>query len=308
MTPIFFHPKQRSSYDFVSLSKIPMFVDQSIREPMSDFEPLQGKDFEAAHSPTYVRDVFSLATTNGFGNRNPSVNESLRYSNASFLAACRHVMENGGVACSASQGFHHAHFDHGYGYCTFNGLMIAATRAVERAGRVLILDGDAHKGDGTDDIIERIRVERFVTNVTRRRGFTDRMSGWNANMWHQWANDLLSHLSPGIIFYQAGADAWDQDPYGAGYLSFEGLAMRDRAVFEAARDFNIPLVWNLAGGYSTPTQKVVDIHLQTLNICDEVYDVKRTSTVGLPEGDNQDPRGNNREGAGVAEGADGQKA
>jgi hypothetical protein len=50
----------------------------------------------------------------------------------------------------------------------------------------------------------------------------------------------------------------------------EQLAMRDRAIFQAARDFETPLVWNLAGGYSHPTQKVVDIHLQTLIICDEV--------------------------------------
>ena len=271
MTPIFFHPKQRSSYDFVSLSKIPMFIDQSIRIPHSDFEPFSDQQFMRAHEPKYVHNVFSQRTVNGFGNRNPSVNESLRYSNASFLAAARSALENRIVTCSASQGFHHAHYNNGYGYCTFNGLMIAAADLVEKAGKILILDGDAHLGDGTDDIIDELRLEKHVINVTRGRGFKEQMTNWTVqNIWDQWASDLLSHYRPGIIFYQAGADAWDQDPYNAGYLSMEQLAMRDRAIFQAARDFKTPLVWNLAGGYSHPTQKVVDIHLQTLNICDEV--------------------------------------
>jgi acetoin utilization deacetylase AcuC-like enzyme len=309
MTPIFFHLKQRSSYDFVSLSKIPMFVDQSMRLPKTDFEPLKDQKFMTVHAPKYVHNVFSLRTVNGFGNRNPSVNESLRYSNASFLNAANYVLDDHPVACSASQGFHHAHFDNGYGYCTFNGLMIAAAHVAEWAQKVLIIDGDAHMGDGTDDIIEYLRLEKQVVNVTKNRGFSDRMAGWNENMWHQWANDLLSHHAPGIIFYQAGADAWDQDPYNAGYLSLEGLAMRDRAVFTAARDFKIPLVWNLAGGYSHPTQKVVDIHLQTLNICDEVY----YGEIGLPtlpgeatNGGGQDARGDREEGARSSEGASGQ--
>ena len=37
MTPLYFSPKQRTTYDFVSLSKIPLFVEQSGREPITDF-------------------------------------------------------------------------------------------------------------------------------------------------------------------------------------------------------------------------------------------------------------------------------
>ena len=303
MTPIFFHPKQRAVYNFVSLTKIPMFVDQSIREPRSDFEPFDEERFMKVHAPKYVSNVFSLRTVNGFGNRNPSVNESLKYSNASFKAAASYALDNRTVACSASQGFHHAHFDNGYGYCTFNGLMIAAAELVDRAGKVLILDGDGHHGDGTDDIIDVLKLERHVYNITRGRGFDRRMAGWSQAMWNQWGYNLLSHYEPGIIFYQAGADAWDQDPYGAGYLSLVSLAMRDRAIFEAARDFGLPLVWNLAGGYSEPTQKVVDIHLQTLNICDEVYDVKSAVDSGLSERDHQDSPRDHREGTGSPEGS-----
>jgi acetoin utilization deacetylase AcuC-like enzyme len=90
-------------------------------------------------------------------------------------------------------------------------------------------------------------------------------------MWQSFAKGLIRSSKAGIILYQAGADAWDQDPYGAGYLSKEGLAARDRGIFTAAREAGVPLVWNLAGGYSKPMQDTIDIHLQTLAISDEVY-------------------------------------
>lgn len=278
MTPLYFSPKQRTTYDFVSLSKIPLFVEQSGREPITDFEPFEDRHFHRAHSPNYVADVFSLRRVNGFGNRNATVNESLRYSNAGFLAAALDVLEHGGIACSATQGFHHAHYDNGYGYCTFNGLMIAATQVMERCGKVLILDGDGHLGDGTDDITDVLGLERYVVNVTRGRGFTSNMEHWNQNMWDNWTWGLIQRHKPGIIFYQAGADAWIEDPYNAGYLSLEGLACRDRAIFKVALEEKIPVVWNLAGGYSTPMQQVVDIHLQTLRISDEVLNEQKQSS------------------------------
>jgi acetoin utilization deacetylase AcuC-like enzyme len=186
MTPLYFSPKQRTTYYFVSLTKIPLFVKQSGREPITDFEPFEDRHFHRAHSPNYVADVFSLRRVNGFGNRNATVNESLRYSNAGFLAAALDVLEHGGIACSATQGFHHAHYDNGYGYCTFNGLMIAATQVMERCGKVLILDGDGHLGDGTDDITDVLGLERYVVNVTRGRGFASNMEHWNQNMWDNW--------------------------------------------------------------------------------------------------------------------------
>jgi len=42
-----------------------------------------------------------------------------------------------------------------FGYCTFNGLVIAAREALmSGVSKVLIIDGDAHYGDGTDSCVE----------------------------------------------------------------------------------------------------------------------------------------------------------
>lgn len=270
MTPIYYSPKQQCSYDFISLKKIPVFVKQSKRKPVSQFEPFDERDFIFAHSRNYVRRVFNGEETNGFGNKLSEVNETLRYSNASFLAAAERAFYSGGVACSASQGFHHAHYNMGWGYCTFNGLMIAAHRLLANVNRVLIIDGDGHYGDGTEDIIRQMRLENDVAHVGRGVLGNDQHK-WTAAEWEAFAVDLIRRLRPGIIFYQAGADAWIDDPYKAGYLSMEGLAARDRGIFKAARDAQVPVVWNLAGGYADPMQKTIDIHLQTLKISDEVF-------------------------------------
>lgn len=274
MTPIFYHPNQDVQYDFISVNKIPEFVRQSNRLPHL-FKPYEIEDFYLAHDRGYVDRVFKGTTQNGFGNTDAQLNDSLRYSNGSFWAAVQHVLVYGGVACSASQGFHHASWDQGYGYCTFNGLAIAAAKVLRAhdIGRVVIIDGDGHEGDGTNEIIRHYaELQDRVSNITRPSLGRGIQSSWNVEMWEVFARSLIRYHKPGIIFYQAGADAWEKDPYGAGYLTLEGLAARDRGIFTAARGAGIPVVWNLAGGYADPMQDTVDIHVQTLKISDEVYD------------------------------------
>lgn len=90
-------------------------------------------------------------------------------------------------------------------------------------------------------------------------------------MWLDWTHGLIEKHGPGIILYQAGADAWIHDPYGSGYLDRVQLAKRDRGIFLGAKEAGVPLVWNLAGGYSTPIEKTLAIHLETLTHSDKVY-------------------------------------
>jgi len=277
-TPLFYHPDQDVVFDWISTKKIPEFVRQSDRKYHIP-TPLTVDQIAVAHDPKFVRSVMDGGTENGFGNRNPEINRSLLASNGSFLAAAVHALDNGGVACSASQGFHHAHWDHCYGYCTFNGLMVAAVHLLERYDiqRVMIVDGDGHYGDGTDNIIELLGLRDQVPHITRDNFGKLRFAGASTAKWKMYFEDLLKDHKPGIIMYQAGADAWDQDPYGVGYLSVKGLMRRDSGMFEAAKDAGIPLVWNLAGGYADPMQKTIDIHLNTLSMSDWVYNATSIS-------------------------------
>lgn len=273
MTPIFYTPAQTAEFGFISMSKIPEFVRQSGREPVGGFGPLSPKEIAVAHSPDYVDDVLTCRADNGFGNRDRSVTNTTRYTTANIVAATEWVIEGDNpVACSATQGFHHAHYDNCYGYCTFNGLMIAALRAIDLLGAsVLIIDGDGHPGDGTDDIIRKLSLMDQVVNIDRGHLAHGTRPTWNVRMWGAYFTHLINLYRPGIILYQAGADAWEGDPYDAGYLSKEGMQHRDEGLFKAAADAEIPVVWNLAGGYTDPMQGTIDIHLQTLRVSDEVY-------------------------------------
>lgn len=271
-TPIFYHSAQKVSYSFISVSKIPIFIEQSGGEIRGDFSPYQFNDFCVAHSPGYVEGVLSNRKPNGFGTMDEELTNSLRYTSAGHWAAVKHVLKEGGVACSATQGFHHAGYRTGGGFCTFNGLMITAIKAIqEGVQNVLIIDGDGHYGNGTEDIIKQMGLESRVAHITRPEIGRPIQYHWNTRMWQSFARDLIRSSKPGIILYQAGADAWDQDPFNAGYLSKEGLASRDRGIFTAAREAEVPLVWNLAGGYANVMQDTIDIHLQTLRISNEVY-------------------------------------
>ena len=268
-TPIFYHPKQRVGHNFISVQKIPEFVRQSNRETLT-FEPFKREDFLLAHSPKFVDEVLSCKIPNGFGTRDFEINEALHYSNASLWAAAENAMKYKTIACSASQGFHHAHFNSCGGYCTFNGLVIAAIKALKQVGKVLIIDGDAHFGDGTEDCLETLKLKDKIINVTRDEIGATNHSNFTKEEWGNFTRELLNRHQPGLVIYQAGADAWDEDPYRCGYLSMDGLKARDTGIFRAVKELKIPIAWNLAGGYTDPMQKTINVHLQTLD-CSDIY-------------------------------------
>ena len=172
------------------------------------------------------------------------------------------------IACSPSSGFHHAHFDNAYGFCTFNGLVVAAVELKQRKliDRLLILDCDQHYGDGTQDIIERLRID-WIAHVTHggRLQCTYRDK---AGMIEQIKRTLPEFTGPrSLVLYQAGADCHVDDPLG-GFLTTDDMRERDELVFRLAVAHCVPLVWNLAGGYQRDMRgsirPVLDLHKNTM--------------------------------------------
>jgi acetoin utilization deacetylase AcuC-like enzyme len=235
---------------------------------------LSCEDLCLAHDPSYVEGVLSCAISNGFGNRDAQTAATLRYTSGSLYRAACLALE-GGIAASFSSGFHHAGYRHGGGFCTFNGLVVAARRLfVEgRVKRVLILDADYHYGDGTDDILERLELD-FVRHETLGEHFHRPEQGEDYLAAVQAIMDSLSQNPVDLILYQAGADVHRDDPLG-GVLSTEQMARRDRIVFEGARARRLPLAWNLAGGYQRDEEgsilPVLRLHEQTYRIAMSVF-------------------------------------
>ena len=139
-------------------------------DPAADvvgFQPLTRADLAMAHDRAYVDAVLDLEQSNGFGNKLAAVANTLPYTTGSYYAAAHHAWTSKESGASPTSGFHHAGYDHGGGFCTFNGLMIAAQKLRQNgAGKVGILDLDCHYGNGTDDIIRQLRLENVIVHYT----------------------------------------------------------------------------------------------------------------------------------------------
>lgn len=217
-----------------------------------------------AHDPNYVLPVLACQRDNGFANTSPAIAASLPWTTGSLVTAARHVLEHGGPACSPTSGFHHAGYSQGRAFCTFNGLMVAALLLKDRVPRIGILDCDYHYGDGTDDIIKRLKVDH-VSHYT-----TGGVEVEDPEIFLECLPQVLNKMQAGLLLYQAGADAHLWDPLG-GWMTSGQMRRRDRIVFRWCRQNNVPVVWNLAGGYQPDFQSVLDLHHATLEECLAAY-------------------------------------
>jgi acetoin utilization deacetylase AcuC-like enzyme len=232
-------------------------------------EPARQSDLMLAHDANFVRGVLDGAIPNGFGTQSLDVARSLPYTTGAMLGAARSALKSG-CSCAPVSGFHHAHYDEAGGFCTFNGLVVAARKLIEEGSvqRVLILDCDMHYGDGTDQILEKLGIRRAIAHETFGR--------WFHGLRH--AEQYLERLRAvaagfgafDFILYQAGADVHVEDPLG-GILTTEQMTERDRLIFRAARSSGTPIAWNRAGGYQAPLAKVVALHVNTMRECASVY-------------------------------------
>lgn len=274
---IFYNPKQAASGNksfSKSAEKPKLFMDKLQRENFNYdlFQSVRLKEehIYLAHDKAYVDKVMSLEIFNGFGNRLESIRDSLPYSLGSFVEAALSAYYNRESTCSPTSGFHHAGYNFGSGFCTFNGLIVAAEfiRQKHPEVKIGIIDLDMHHGDGTVDIIEKLSL----TNIKH-------YSFGELGVHPCWAEQWIDHLeydlnnrfkNVDIIFYQAGADPHIDDPLG-GALTTEQLIKRDNIVFTFCKHNNIPCAWNLAGGYQEPYENVLNMHYNTAVEFEKVF-------------------------------------
>jgi acetoin utilization deacetylase AcuC-like enzyme len=253
--------------------------------PYADIEciepgPLTVADLKLCHDGQYVDDIMNLVTNNGFGNKSRAVADSLLYTNGAMYHAAKAAVHGRSQTCALVSGFHHAGYDSwalfGY-FCTFNGLMITAVKLLNEGCRnIAIIDGDMHWGNGTDDILKVLNVPHIL-HITFGKSFTgpQHATAYLDSLRPQGlVHTQLAQQKPDVILYQAGADVHIDDPYG-GVFTTAQIKQRDTLMFTMAKELNIPICWNLAGGYQVENdgsiQKVLDIHLNTFQAWREVY-------------------------------------
>jgi acetoin utilization deacetylase AcuC-like enzyme len=261
--------------------------------------PLSESDLLRVHTTEYVNAVRTgkprpLAESQKFPWTQQLYPSVLLTTGGCYAAAERALRD--GVAAGLVSGFHHAHADHGEGFCTFNGLVIATDQllAERRIRTAAVLDLDLHYGNGTASFAATRQYLFAVSiygndyhantayrDVTLRRhedgvnhvSFALPDGSGRAEMLTamEQAFALIRPRKPDLLLYQAGADPYCEDPYSPLTLDHGDLLERDRGVFRFAKRQEIPIAWVLAGGYTKDVTKVVGVHVNTFRAATEVF-------------------------------------
>lgn len=263
MIPVFYRPEMAaSSASFSPSSRGPVaavadWLAHGLGIEVRSFDPATEAQVKRAHASDYVDGIMRCELPNGFGNRSREVADSLPYTVGSMVAAARHVMKHGGIACSPSGGFHRArHEEPGEG-CTFNGLMVAALDVLSRDpyARIEILDFDMRSGDGTVDIIGAKRPSGYVRNLSTAAEFEAGMGSFLMNRLPLIVQRVRDRGAD-LVLYQASAGQHIDNPSG-GLFTTEEMRYRDECVFQSFAQWGVPVVFNLAGDFQTERDEAV---------------------------------------------------
>jgi histone deacetylase 11 len=186
-----------------------------------------------------------------------------RRASGGTLAMARAALEHG-VGINLGGGYHHAKPEGGHGFCVYNDVAAAVwtLRQEGFAGRVLIVDTDAHQGDGNhaafadDPSVYTLSLQQEkIFPLPRVPGDRDveLRSGTDDSAYAKRLEKELSKafegVEYGLVIHVAGSDVLWDDPLASLGLTVEGLVAKDLAVMRAARSRDIPYLHLLAGGY-----------------------------------------------------------
>ena len=271
MVKVYYSPQYvGSGYAFDTTRKAQWIADSLLAAPIKGIElveptPLTPEQVAEVHDPEYVQAVLTgkprhLAESQGF-TWDAGLAPMVLASNGGAVAAALTARKDG-VAGSLSSGLHHAKPHSGDGFCTFNGLAIAANEVLKvGVSSLLILDFDAHCGGGTASLIrDDSRVWQLDVSVSSFDVYpsSERLALRIVRNSRDYLGVIESELAElatrlpevGLCLYNAGMDPFEGcSTGGLEGISYHVLARRERIVFDWCREHKIPIAFVLAGGY-----------------------------------------------------------
>jgi histone deacetylase 11 len=169
-----------------------------------------------------------------------------------------------GLAINLGGGYHHAGADRGGGFCAYADVPLGLLALEEegRLGSALVVDTDAHQGNGTADTIRpwpwAHQVDFFEQDIfpwpkAEEDVSVPLLAGTNGA---EYLDALYEHLPaalerfrPDLVVYNAGSDVLWSDPLSRLLLTAEEMAERDLYVVSEVRERGVPLAMVLSGGY-----------------------------------------------------------
>jgi acetoin utilization deacetylase AcuC-like enzyme len=191
-----------------------------------------------------------------------------------------------GAAGNIAGGTHHAYRDRGEGFCIFNDIAVGSLYAMKEKGieRILVVDLDVHQGNGTAKIFENDpRVFTFSMHGSKNYPLHKEKSDLDIGLPDKTGDaeylkilqdrlpGLMEEVNPQLIFFQSGVDVLETDKLGRLALTVDGCKKRDNIVFNEVKKHNIPIVFNMGGGYSERIATIVEAHANTFREAHEIF-------------------------------------
>ncbi|MBN2099957.1 MAG: hypothetical protein JW753_10230 [Dehalococcoidia bacterium] len=261
------HPFRSDRYsNFMNLLRAKVDAYQEIEPRCASDEELT-----LVHDKSYIRDL--LAASNGAWTASyaymspdtplqPGMERAARFIVGASMTASELVCESDVAhAVGVGGGLHHARSNYAAGFCIYNDVAISALNLLENHGleRVLILDTDAHAGDGTCHVfyqeprvllidlhqdphtlypgtgfsheIGEGRGKGFTVNVPMTPGASDQAYEYALD---QIFAPLAEEFQPQIIIRNGGSDPHFADELTDLGLTMNGFYMIGRKVKEVA--------------------------------------------------------------------------
>ncbi len=193
----------------------------------------------------------------------------------------------GNFCYAMSGGMHHAHPGFGHGFCVLNDVSVALLKA-QAEGLIRtawIIDVDAHRGDGTAEIMSKnenitalsihmasgwpLDVPEFSADGSRNPGWFPGdidipiESGEEA----EYTPRLIAAMEqlekekglPDLVFVVAGVDPFEGDELASSdpiNLTRAQMLERDQALYRFVQDRSLPSAWVAAGGYGRTSWEI----------------------------------------------------
>jgi len=173
-----------------------------------------------------------------------------------------------GWAINLSGGFHHATRDRAEGFCFFADIPLAVNAMLldGLVRRVLIIDLDAHQGNGLARMLHThpgvAILDVYNEDIYPRDKFAASLIRYNSplpsttseerylEVVQRLVSQAIGDVKPDMIFYNAGVDIYRGDKLGKMQISEKSLFKRDELVFREAFQSGTKIAMTLAGGYA----------------------------------------------------------
>ena len=292
--PIYKHPLPEG-HRFPML-KYDLLPEQLIYEGTCDkdhfFEPTIPEDSHIlrVHTPDYYQDLKQLtldkraARKIGFPLSDTLIEREVTIADGTIKGS-EFALQHG-IAMNIAGGTHHAYTNRGEAFCLLNDQAIGARYLQHKqlANKLLIVDLDVHQGNGTAEIFKNDpSVFTFSMHGKGNYPFKKEISDLDIalenntddktylNLLYEILPRLIEQEQPDFIYYLCGVDVIATDKLGKLGMTIDGCKLRDQFVLETCKQYNIPVMCCMGGGYSPDIKTIVNAHANTFRLAQNIF-------------------------------------